>query len=420
MKSTEEKAKTFQDRPLAFRMRPTHIADFIGQEHLLGKDRMLRKMIDSEHFLSSIFYGPPGCGKTALANIIINSLNARNEKINAVNSSVSQIRDIISRARTYLDHGQRTLLLIDEFHRFNRSQQESLLPDVEEGTLTLIGLTTENPYYFISGPLISRTTVFNFEHLSVEDINNILRNAAFDKERGLGICGISFAEDALDLISSSADGDARYALNMLEMASLTASVDHVDADYMKTIISSRKFHYDRKGDQHYDTISAFIKSMRGSDPDAALYYLAKMLATGEDPRFIARRMAIAASEDVGNADPRAFIMANSALNAVEYIGMPEARIVLAQVATYIACSPKSNASYSAIGKAEKYIADKGACEVPAHLTKRGASSYKYPHDYQHGYVRQDYMTGKASFYEPVDRGHEKYIRKYLDFIRSRK
>ncbi len=411
------------NRPLASKMRPDSIDSFRGQEHLLGEGKQLRRMLETGKVLSSIFFGPPGCGKTALANIFAVNLNARIEKINAVNSSVSEIRDILNRARQYVREEKSTILIIDEIHRFNRNQQEALLPDVEEGNVVLIGITTENPYYFVSGPLLSRAGVYKFNPLSDIELKNIIENTLSNSSKWLNSGSIQVTEEALNMIIQASEGDARYALNILEMASITVIESNgkikIDKNVINSSIGEKKILYDKSGDQHYDTVSAFIKSLRGSDPDAAVFYLAKMLAAGDDPRFIARRMAIAASEDIGNADPQALILANTALNAVEYVGMPEARIILGQVAVYIACSPKSNASYMAINKAMEFVAnDNNNSQIPVHLTKAGKRNYKYPHNYEYGYIEQKYMNMDERFYVPSNRGHEKFIKKYLDFIRK--
>ncbi|MFH1415039.1 MAG: replication-associated recombination protein A [Elusimicrobiota bacterium] len=408
--------------PIAFRLRPASLDSFVGQQHLLGEGMQLKRMIETGRIFSLILFGPPGSGKTALAGIISNTLNARIEKLNAVNSSVKEIRDVLKKAHSGLGSLEKTVLIIDEIHRFSRNQQEALLPDVEEGTVTLIGITTENPFYFISGPLLSRARVFRFNALSDQELRTILLNAADDDRTGLG--NITITDEALLMITRSAGGDARYALNILETSALIAENSEkglfIDIQEVEKSIGEKKFCYDRTGDRHYETISAFIKSIRGSEPDAAVFYLAVMLAGGEDPRFIARRMAISASEDIGNADPRALILADSALRAVEYIGMPEARIILAQTAIYLATAPKSNASYAAINSAMAFIEKNESSAVPRHLTKAGSSDYKYPHDYKHGYVKQTYMEHKEEFYKPVNRGYEKIIAEYLDFIKALK
>ncbi|MBN2406884.1 MAG: replication-associated recombination protein A [Elusimicrobia bacterium] len=416
-----ENIDTFRQRPLAFRMRPKAIDEFIGQRHLVSPGQKLRRMMDSGRMFSLIFYGPSGCGKSALANVIAGTIDAKIEKINAVNSNVKEIREIIDRAKYLLNKSRRTILIIDEIHRFNRIQQDSLLPDVEEGNIVLIGITTENPFYFISGPLLSRASVFRFNPLTDEEIKMILHNAVKSEDRGVGYRKIEIVPESVEMIVRASGGDARHALNILELAAMTAGTGNgmivIGPELIDKCIGERKFVYDRAGDMHYNTISAFIKSMRGSDPDAAVYYLARMITSGEDPRFIARRIAICASEDVGNADPQALLLANAALNAVEYIGMPEAMIILSQAAIYVSCAPKSNSSCLAVNKAMKFVEESGDPGIPEHLTKAGADSYIYPHDHKYGYVRQRYMNTDEIFYSPRSRGHEKYMKKYLDFIK---
>ncbi|MEA3506366.1 MAG: replication-associated recombination protein A [Elusimicrobiota bacterium] len=406
-------------RPLAYRLRPHDLSSFKGQQHLLAPGKKLRKMIDSGRLFSVIFWGPPGCGKTALAGIISRRLEARVSRINAVNSNVSRIRNIIKNAKMYMAQGEKTVLIVDEIHRFARNQQESLLPDVEEGNITLVGITTENPYYFISGPLLSRTTVYKFRPLDEDSIVSILKNAVSDPERGYGGLNVEVTDEALRRAADVAAGDARYGLNLIELAveSLEPSRKKVDREVIETCIGGQRRIYDRSGDAHYDNISAMIKSIRGSDADAALYYLANMTTSGEDPRFIARRIVIAASEDIGNADPRAVLVADAALRVVEKIGMPEARIILAQAVIYLATAPKSNRACEAINKAESFCRS-SSLSVPDHLTKAGRSEYKYPHNYKYGYVKQKYWEGDENFYSPTDRGHEKYIKKYIDFINN--
>ncbi|MGM0441545.1 MAG: replication-associated recombination protein A [Elusimicrobiota bacterium] len=412
-------------RPLAFRMKPKSLKNFVGQKHLVGPGKKLRRMLEANRLFSIILYGPPGCGKSAMANIISHQLEAQVIKINAVNSNVAELREVIKRAEVNLESGQQTVLIVDEIHRFNVNQQEALLPDVEAGKLTLVGITTENPFYFISGPLLSRASVFRFHPLKKHEIKEILNNAVKNNGKGLGEYNLDFSEKEkiFDSIASVSEGDARYALNILELAVLSVAGEEnnrkkIDREVIKQCIGEKKLHYDKKGDRHYDTISAFIKSIRGSDPDAAVYYLARMLKSGEDPRFIARRIAISASEDVGNADPRGLILANSALEAVEYVGMPEAKIILAQVAIYLAGAPKSNRSYEAISSAQNYIEKRESFDIPEHLTKAGSGSYKYPHDYKYGFVKQKYMVDDEKFYQPTKRGHEKYIRKYLNYLKN--
>ncbi len=412
-------------RPLAFRMKPESLSDFVGQKHLVGPGKKLRRMLKTDRLFSLILHGPPGCGKSAMAKIISRRLEAQVIKINAVNSNVSELRDIIKKAKNNLEQGIKTVLVVDEIHRFNINQQESLLPDVESGNLTLVGITTENPFYCVSGPLLSRASVFKFNALSEEDVKIILENALKDKSNGLGEYRVNFSkkEKMLTRIARVSEGDARYALNILELAVLSARSDRegerkINFKTVNRCIGNKKLHYDKKGDQHYDTISAFIKSIRGSDPDAAVFYLARMLKSGEDPRFIARRLAISASEDIGNADPRGIIMANTALQSVEYVGMPESKIILAQVTVYLATAPKSNRSYEAIKRAEEYLENTGAFKIPQHLTKAGADQYKYPHNYKYGFVQQKYMKDSKIFYRPTKRGHEKYISNYLNYLKK--
>jgi len=421
VKELFEKEESFKNRydrnrPLAFRMKPQVLDEYAGQSHLLGKDKQLRKIIESGVIFPSVFYGPPGCGKSALSNIIAERIKASVERINAVSSTIKTIRKIAEKARVRLEKGIKTVLIVDEIHRFNKTQQESLLPDVEEGVLILIGLTAENPYYYISGPLISRVRVYKLAPLKEKDIKKILKNAVKDEKKGLGKMDLTVTSGAIDIIAKASEGDARYALNTLEMAAAFTSEGEINSETIKKCIGGKRVVYDRDGSQHYDTISAFIKSMRGSDPDAAAYYLAKMISSGEDPRFIARRIAICASEDIGNADPRALILANSALGAVEYVGMPEAGIILAQAAIYAASAPKSNAACAALNRALSYVEKESFNEIPRHLTKSGSSEYKYPHDFKYGYVSQRYMKKKKKFYKPSQRGYEKIIKKYLDFL----
>ncbi len=416
-----ENKEMLKMRPLAYRMRPQRLDTFEGQHHLLGPGKKLRRMIDSGKLFSVIFWGPPGCGKTVLAGIISRRMGGRVKRINAVNSNVARIRDIIQNAKIYMVQGEKTVLIVDEIHRFAKNQQESLLPDVEEGNVTLIGITTENPNYFISGPLLSRTVVYKFGPLDKSSIASIVKNALRDPKKGYGNSGIKIRDEAVQLVSAAAAGDARYALNIIELAVESGDRDDkiITPEIIESCIGRQRKVYDHSGDSHYDNISALIKSMRGSDPDAALYYLANMTAGGEDPRFIARRIVIAAAEDIGNADPRALFVADAALSAVEKIGMPEARIILAQAVIYLSTAPKSNSSCEAINKAEKFCRER-SCAVPRQLTKAGRNDYKYPHNYKYGYVNQEYYSGKESFYNPTGRGHEKYIKKYMEFIENLK
>ncbi len=409
----EDEQKTIQNNsaPLAYRMCPRTIDEYIGQEHILGKDKLLRRAIEADRITSLILYGPPGTGKTALARVIAAKTKSHFEWLNAATAGLDDLRKVIQSARTRKAKGIRTILFLDEIHRFNKLQQDALLPDVEEGIIILIAATVENPFFYVNSALLSRSQVFELKPLIQENILKLLNSAIQDKERCLGNLNISADEDALKHIAKMSDGDARKALSALEIAALTTTPDengriNITLQIAEESIQKKAVVYDKKGDQHYDTISAFIKSMRGSDPDAAIYYLAKMLYAGEDPRFIARRIVICASEDVGDADPMALVIATSALRAVEFIGMPEARIPLAQAAIHIAKAPKSNACYKAIEAAMADVANEQTMEVPDHLKdshypgakKLGhGKEYKYPHDYG-GYVEQDYLPKKKKYY----------------------
>jgi putative ATPase len=401
------------EKPLAYRMCPKDLDHYIGQKHILSPNSLLRRAIESDRITSLILYGPPGTGKTALARIIANKTNAHFEWLNATTTGLEDIRKILKQSRARKQKGIKTILFIDEIHRFNKLQQDAFLPDVEEGNITLIGATVENPFFYINSALLSRSMIFELKPLSEDDILKILNNALNDKEQGLGKLKIKVEENALEHIAKMSDGDARKALSALELAVLTTMPDEndiikIDLNTAEESIQKKVVRYDKAGDQHYDTISAFIKSMRGSDPDASIYYLAKMLYAGEDPRFIARRIVICASEDVGDADPMALVLAVSALKAVEFIGMPEARIPLAQAAIYIAKAPKSNACYKAIENALKDIENEETIEIPNHLKDshyQGSKKlghgigYKYPHDYG-GYVEQEYLKKKKKYYSP--------------------
>ena len=400
-------------QPLAFRMCPKTLDEYVGQGHILGPGKLLRRAVEADRITSLILYGPPGTGKTALARIIAAKTKAHFEWLNAATIGLDEIRKVIKEAKARKAKGISTIVFLDEIHRFNKLQQDALLPDVEEGNITLIAATVENPFFYVNSALLSRSQVFELKPLSEEDILKILNDALQDKERGLGNLDIRTDEDSLRHIAKMSDGDARKALSALEIAALTTTPDEeghirITVPIAEESIQKKVIVYDKKGDQHYDTISAFIKSMRGSDADAALYYLAKMLYAGEDPRFIARRIIICASEDVGNADPMALVVAASALRAVEFIGMPEARIPLAQAAIYISKAPKSNACYKAIEAALKDISTEETMEVPDHLKdshypgaqKLGhGKGYKYPHDYG-GYIEQEYMKKKKKYYNP--------------------
>jgi len=422
--------------PLAARMRARTLDEFLGQEHILGPGTVLRRAIERDELTSAIFWGPPGCGKSTLAAIIAHTSRAAFENFSAVTSGVADVRKAIERAAERRKaRNQKTILFVDEIHRFNKAQQDAFLPHVEKGTIVLIGATTENPFFEVNSPLISRSRIFKFEALSNDQVREIVRRALEDEERGLGQIKVEVEPAAIEHIVDVAAGDARNALNALEMAVLTTPPDEdgvrrVTLAIAEEAIQQRVLNYDKSGDNHYDTISAFIKSMRGSDPDAALYWLARMLHAGEDPRFIARRIVIQAAEDVGNADPMALVVATAAAHAVEYVGMPEAQIPLAQAAIYLACAPKSNASYVGISRAMKDVTERQPAPVPIHLRDAnypGAArfghgkGYKYPHSYPGGYVPQEYVPEDAKsgpYYEPTDRGHEAKFRKRLEELRK--
>jgi putative ATPase len=408
----EEKRAGLTD-PLAYRMSPRTLDEYAGQEHIIGKDKLLRRAIEADRITSLILYGPPGTGKTALAKVIAARTQSRFEWLNAATAGLDDLRKVIQSAKNRKAMGIRTILFLDEIHRFNKLQQDALLPDVEEGNIILIAATVENPFFYVNSALLSRSQVFELNHLKAEDIMKIMKNAIHDRERGLGNMRVNADDDALMHIAKMSDGDGRKALSALEIAALTTQPDvegtiRITLQAAEESIQKKVIVYDKKGDQHYDTISAFIKSMRGSDPDAAVYYLAKMIYAGEDPRFIARRIVICASEDVGNADPMALVLSTAALRAVEFIGMPEARIPLAQATTYVALAPKSNASYKAIEAALEDIKTEETLEVPDHLKDASYSGakklghgegYKYPHDFG-GHVEQDYMPKKKKYYAP--------------------
>ncbi len=421
-----------RDAPLAARMRPRTLEEFVGQEHFLGPGRLLWRMIRADRLASLIFYGPPGTGKTALAYVIARHTRAHFEPVNATTSNVSELRDIAARAADRRRRSERrTVLFIDELHRFNRAQQDVLLPHVEDGTVVLIGATTHNPFHSINSPLLSRSQIFQFKPLEVGQICTILRRALEDEERGFGEYPVNADEAALEHLAEMSDGDARRALNALEVGVLSTEPGpdgriHFDLALAEDSIQRKALVYDRDEDEHYDTASAFIKSMRGSDPDAALYWMAKMLEGGEDPRFIARRIVICAAEDVGNAAPNALVLATAAQQAVEFVGMPEAKIPLAQAVTYIACAPKSNASYAAIAAAEQDVRQGRTLPVPDYLKdasypgaeKLGhGEGYKYAHSYEDHWVDQDYIPTTRIYYRPTEHGREKDLKKRLDAIR---
>lgn len=414
-------------------MRPQSLEEYVGQKHVLGSGMLLPRAIESDRLSSLIIYGPPGVGKTTLAHCISLKTQSVFERINAVASNVEEMRKVIVAAQNRrMVSGKKTILFIDEIHRFNKAQQDVLMPDIEDGNIILIGATVFNPFFALTSPLLSRSIVIELKPLTAEDIQFILRRALEDKERGLGLFKIKADEEAIQFLADVCNGDGRKALNALEIGCLTTprgsdGVIHFSMDVASQSIQKKQVQYDRDGDEHYDTASVFIKSMRGSDPDATLYWLAKMIYAGEDPRFIARRICICASEDVGNADPRALMMATSALQAAEFVGMPEARIVLAQAAVYVACAPKSNASYVGIERALKDVQQKRTQAVPeafkdasytgAKKLGRG-KDYKYSHDYQNHYVQQEYMAQKNIYYEPTMQGYEAKIKQFLEQLKE--
>lgn len=430
-----------ESAPLAERMKPRSVEEFIGQSHIMGSGRLLRRLIESDKLTSLILHGPPGSGKTSLARVIANQTGAEFESLNAVTSGVKDLREVIGRAEDRLAmNGKRTILFIDEIHRFNKTQQDALLPSVEKGIVIMIGATTENPYYEVNSALISRSNVFRLNALDADDVLGIVDLALADVERGLGVLNVSLDQDAREAIGRLASGDARRALNAVELAAMTSEPDtdgkiliSVEALYESMQHSGQL--YDKTGDSHYDIISAFIKSMRGSDPDAALHYLARMIVGGEDPIFIARRIIICASEDVGNADPQALVVAASALKAVETIGMPEGRIPLAQAATYIACAPKSNAAYLGIDRAIEDIRQGRSGAVPSYLKDGtalklesrksdvlGGGVYVYPHDHRQHYFKQVYLPEalRGTRYYVLDgQGREAEFEAWLDEIKNR-
>ena len=432
----ESRGRLRSAEPLAMRMQPRTVAEFVGQQHFMGEGKMLWRMLKAERLQSLIFYGPPGSGKTALAHVISNTLRKCSfVELNASASKVSEVRDVISEARALLEStGKRTVLFIDELHRFNRAQQDVLLPDVEKGIIILIGATTQNPFFAINSPLVSRSQIFQFNPLDVDDIKTIVRRAFEDKERGMGALNVQITAEALDFLATICDGDARRALNAIEIGVYSQEIPEgdkmiFDLEIAQESIQRKAVVYDGTGDQHYDAASAFIKSMRGSDPDAALHWMAIMLEAGEDPRFIARRMVICASEDVGNANPQALVVATSALQAVEFVGMPEARIPLAQAVTYIASSPKSNAAYLAIDEAIQDVRDGRTIEVPDHLKGTGyagakrlghGEGYQYAHDHEGHWVDQDYLGVDRTYYRPTTEGFESRIKERLDRLRAQR
>ena len=424
------------ESPLAARLRPTTLDEVVGQEHIVGKGTLLYRAIKADKLSSIIFYGPPGTGKTTLAKVIANTTSAEFKQLNATVAGKKDMEEVVNDAKNALSmYGKRTILFIDEIHRFNKGQQDYLLPFVEDGTVILIGATTENPYFEVNGALISRSIIFELKPLTKENVKEILKRAVFDKEKGMGAYDAAIDEDALEFLSDLSNGDARAALNAIELAILTTerSEDgkiHITIDVASECIQKRRTYYDKNGDNHYDTVSAFIKSMRGSDPDAAVFYLAKMLYAGESVTFIARRMMICASEDVGNADPQALQVAVAASLAVERVGMPEAQIILSQAAAYIATAPKSNASCVAIEEAMRAVNNTKNVNIPIHLKDvhyKGAAKlghgvdYKYAHDYKNHYVKQQYLPYELEgeeFYHISDMGYEAKIKEHMKRIKK--
>jgi putative ATPase len=425
-----------KESPLASRLRPTTLEEVVGQQHIVGKDKLLYRAIKADKLSSIIFYGPPGTGKTTLARVIANTTSADFMQINATAAGKKDMEEVVEKAKANQGmYGKKTILFIDEIHRFNKGQQDYLLPFVEDGTIILIGATTENPYFEVNGALLSRSVIFELQKLSNEDIKTLLIRAVTDREKGLGSYDAVMDEDALEFLADVANGDARAALTAIELGVLTTerSSDgkiHITIDVASECIQKRVVSYDKNGDNHYDTISAFIKSMRGSDPDAAVYYLARMLYAGEDIKVIARRIMILASEDIGNADPMALVVAASAAQAVERVGMPEAQIILSQAVTYMACAPKSNASCEAVYAAMNVVKNTKTPPVPAHLQDAHYKSaeklghglgYKYAHDYPNHYVKQQYLPDgltEEKFYHPTDIGYEKKIQEYFVKIKG--
>lgn len=416
-------------QPLAIRMRPKTIDDIIGQQHILNKDSLLYKMIKNDTLSSILLYGPPGTGKTTIAQVIANTTNAEFEKLNAVAAGKKDIESVCKRAQKNLETNIKTILFIDEIHRFNKAQQDYLLPFVEDGTVTLIGATTENPFFEVNPALVSRSILFELKPVQSDDIRRLIKKALIDSENGLGDKHFTIDEDAAILLSEQANGDIRHALSMLELAALKidGTATNITSEDVKAIIQKPHIQYDKDGDKHYDTISAFIKSMRGSDPDAVLYYLARMIEAGEDPKFIARRIMIAAAEDVSNADPMALIVATNASLAVERIGMPEGRIILAQAALYVAMAPKSNSAITGIDAAMSYIRQHPSNDIPDHLkdahyksaAKLGhGTDYKYPHDYPNNWCQQQYLPESVHeyFYKNSHNGYEAQQAEYQNNV----
>lgn len=415
-------------KPLAARMRPRTLEEFVGQQHFLGEGKLLRRILAADRLSSVIFYGPPGCGKTSLAEVIAGQTKSVFSRLNAASVGVKEVRTILDQARDRLaTGGKATLLFVDELHHFNRTQQDVLLPDVESGVVRLIGATTENPFFSLVSPLVSRSQVFEFKSVSPADVRVVLDRALTDSERGLGDLDVTADDESLSFLAEVSDGDIRRALTALEISALSVPGGKIDLNVVQESIQKKAIQYD--DDTHYDAASALIKSMRGSDPDAAVYWLARMLEAGEDPRFLARRIVIAASEDVGNADPHALVIANAAAQATLMVGMPECRIMLSQAAIYVALAPKSNAAYAAINEAMQDVRERRVLPVPAHLQDshyKGAEQlghgegYQYAHHSEEGWVDQDYLGVDRSYYRPVDRGFESQLQQRLETLKARK
>lgn len=416
--------------PLAERMRPSSLDDFYGQQHLVGSGKALRRMIESDRLPSLIFWGPPGCGKTTLATIIAHETSSRFVFFSAIMAGIKEVREIFKEAEVQSEQGHRTILFVDEIHRFNKAQQDAFLPAVEKGLVTIIGATTENPSFEVIAPLLSRCRVLRLKQLEPTDIADLLKRTLTDTEKGLGKLGLTIVDDALNFLAEAAQGDGRKALNTIEIAAGLVSGTTITLEVAQEALQQKTLLYDKGGEEHYNVISAFIKSIRGSDPDASLYWLARMLEAGEDPLFILRRIIIVASEDIGNADPRALQMAISALQAFQMVGMPEGRIILGQVVTYLATAPKSNASYLGIDAALAEVRASGALEVPLHIRNAPTKlmkemgyhgGYQYAHDFEKGYIQQEYLPEKLQgkrFYQPKGHGYEKNIIERMDWMKS--